>query len=53
MFTGLIKERGAVIRTEKKEGGYSLLLKRPRDWNDLQIGESIALNGICLTLENF
>lgn len=53
MFTGLIKNTSQVLQKEKRSGGYHFLISKPLDWNDLQIGESIAVQGICLTLEEY
>lgn len=53
MFTGLIQTDSTVMEKIKAEGGYKLALSKPIGFSDLRIGESIAVNGICLTLENF
>ena len=49
MFTGIIEQTAEVISlTELK-----LTVERPLKWqNDLQLGESISVNGCCLTLTN-
>ncbi|KTC86468.1 riboflavin synthase [Legionella brunensis] len=48
MFTGLIEGCGEVIANIKGEIANRLLIKSP--FNQLQAGESIAVNGVCLTL---
>lgn len=48
MFTGLIEVIGQVIAIDAKEQGLRLILSSP--WDDLQVGESISVNGVCLTL---
>jgi riboflavin synthase len=53
MFTGLIKEVTPFLHREDAEGGLRIEVARPSAWQDLELGESIALNGICLTLTNF
>lgn len=51
MFTGLIETTGVITaRTEHGEAG-SLTVRPLRAFTDLQYGESIAVNGACLTLE--
>lgn len=51
MFTGLIETTGVITaRTEHGEAG-SLTVRPRRAFTDLQYGESIAVNGACLTLE--
>lgn len=48
MFTGLIEQVGAVIKQEVSSHGVRLILKAIIDTPI--IGESIAINGVCLTL---
>lgn len=50
MFTGLIQGKGKVIRVEKRAKGMKLCLKPLFQLNDLKIGDSIAVSGICLTV---
>jgi riboflavin synthase len=53
MFTGIINQI-ATVKTVKKEGGkirFSIVLNGEVD--GLKIGESIAVNGVCQTLESF
>jgi riboflavin synthase len=55
MFTGIIEEMGTVVAMEPsagKNGGARLVLGAVRalaDKGRLQLGESIAVNGVCLT----
>lgn len=48
MFTGLITHLGRVISNINTEGGMRLTIDA--DFLDLEVGESIAINGVCLTL---
>lgn len=48
MFTGLIEQQGTVISNVVLDVANRLLITA--DFNDLQAGESIAVNGVCLTL---
>lgn len=48
MFTGIVTAVGRVRAVEIREGGCSLTVEAPYD--DLQRGESIAVNGVCLTV---
>ena len=50
MFTGLVEETAEVVAMEKTSGGARLHVTTPASWLDLAIGESIAVNGCCLTL---
>lgn len=51
MFTGLIQTVGTVVRVVlKEEGGAYLIIRLPERWTDLHLGESVAVNGVCLTV---
>lgn len=50
MFTGIIKEMGVIGGFSPSEsGGGRLTVRRPNADTALQRGESIAVNGVCLT----
>jgi riboflavin synthase len=48
MFTGLIEQVGEVESVRQSSAGRELRVRAP--FNDLAAGESIALNGACLTV---
>lgn len=50
MFTGLIVELGEFISLEKKSGNAILSLKCNTILGDVAIGDSISINGVCLTV---
>ena len=49
MFTGIIQGRGRVQRAQASGGGMVFLLEADFDLTDPEEGESIAVNGVCLT----
>lgn len=51
MFTGLIETTGIFERKELSGEAGKLVVRPNRRWTDLVPGESIAVNGACLTLE--
>jgi riboflavin synthase len=51
MFTGLIEQVGEVESVRQTDAGRELRIRAP--FNDLAAGESIALNGACLTVREF
>lgn len=53
MFTGLIEEKGIVQKIVKSGPSASLTIKARKVLNELEIGESIAVNGVCLTVTAF
>ena len=50
MFTGLIEEVGSVLGVATTDQGTQLQIVAPRIAGKIQIGESIAVNGCCLTV---
>jgi riboflavin synthase len=50
MFTGIIENKGKVLRLEYRGLGRSLVLELPQDLTDVQLGDSININGVCLTV---
>ena len=50
MFTGLIEEKGKLINKIKTGDGLRLVLTAQKVFNDLNIGSSISVNGVCLTV---
>jgi len=50
MFTGIIVELGTVDAIEKTADGARLSIHCPKIIKDASIGDSIAVNGICLTI---
>ena len=52
MFTGLIEETGSVLWIRATDRGTQLQLSAPRIAGDVQTGESISVNGCCLTVES-
>lgn len=50
MFTGIIAAVGSIIRIEATAGGQRLAIDAGGlDMSDVAIGDSIAVNGVCLT----
>jgi len=52
MFTGLIEEVGSVIAAGAAKGGTHLKIAAPRIAKKLRRGDSVALNGCCLTVSS-
>jgi len=50
MFTGLVDEVGAVVAVRKHHDGTELQIAAPQTAKDANPGESIAVNGCCLTM---
>jgi riboflavin synthase len=50
MFTGLIEERGFIKEKIKTGEGIRFVLSAKKIMDDLKIGDSVAVNGVCLTV---
>ncbi len=50
MFTGLVQEVGGVLALHSTEHGAQLQIDAPRLAKEIRIGDSIAVNGCCLTV---
>jgi len=53
MFTGIIEEIGTVKSLTKSFPAARLSINARKILEDIKIGDSIAINGICLTVVNF
>ena len=51
MFTGIVEETGTVKRTEKRPGGMRLDVGANVVLDGTMPGDSISVNGVCLTVE--
>lgn len=50
MFTGIIEETGRILRIERGAKGAQLTVSASIVLTDTKIGDSIAVNGVCLTV---
>src|SRR3989344_5509064 len=51
MFTGIISQTSEVKSTKKVPAGLVVTFKKPRQWTDLVLSESVSVNGVCLTVQ--
>ncbi len=50
MFTGLIEDIGTIASVESRSGSVLLTISHAPHLDDLQQGDSIAVDGVCLTV---
>lgn len=50
MFSGLVEQTATVVGAQQEGGFLRLRLQPERMWQDAALGESIAVNGVCLTV---
>jgi riboflavin synthase len=53
MFTGIIEEIGTVASVQKGARSARLTIKADVVFDDIKLGDSIAVNGVCLTVTDF
>lgn len=52
MFTGLVSDLVSVVGASSYDGGRELTVARPASTRPLATGDSVAINGVCLTAKN-
>lgn len=53
MFTGIIEEVGNVQKISRQQQALALTISAKKVLEDVRIGDSIAVNGVCLTVTAF
>src|SRR5215469_6657275 len=53
MFTGIIEEVGQVVELDDSRDFRTIRVRAARVMEDLGLGSSIAVNGVCLTARSF
>jgi len=51
MFTGIIREVGSIAATSGSDEGIRLQIEAPATASLVEVGGSVAINGVCLTAE--
>jgi riboflavin synthase len=50
LFTGIVEELGEVVTLERGGDSARLTVRGPQVTSDARLGDSIAINGVCLTV---
>lgn len=53
MFTGLVETQGIITRADRVSGGAQIEIYAPEFGRDMALGDSIAVDGSCLTVAKF
>lgn len=53
MFTGIIEEIGTLTGVKKGQNAMQLTVSASKVLSDVKLGDSIAVNGVCLTVTQF
>lgn len=53
MFTGIVEEKGIIKSINKGSNSSKLVIEGNKIFSQLQLGDSVAVNGVCLTVCSF
>ncbi|MGO5072535.1 riboflavin synthase [Clostridium sporogenes] len=53
MFTGIVEEVGKISKIEEGKDFLHITIEGSKVLNPLNLGDSVAVNGVCLTVKNF
>lgn len=53
MFSGIVESVKPIESSEELANAYRIKIKKPTEFNDIKLGDSIACDGVCLTVEAF
>ncbi|KIL45506.1 riboflavin synthase [Jeotgalibacillus soli] len=53
MFTGIIEEVGSIVSIQRGRESMVLTIEGRKMVSDVHLGDSISVNGVCLTVTNF
>lgn len=53
MFSGIVESVMPILSSQELPNAYRIKVKKPIEFNDIKTGDSIACDGVCLTVESF
>jgi riboflavin synthase len=53
MFSGIIEATEPIVQNSALDQAHVIMVRRPASFSDIKLGDSIAVNGVCLTVEAF
>ncbi len=53
MFSGIVESVQPILSSQKLDNAYRIQIKKPSEFDDIKLGDSIACDGVCLTVEAF
>ena len=51
MFSGIVEAQAIIKSFRPRADVFELILEKPPEYDDLSLGDSVAVNGVCLTVE--
>lgn len=53
MFSGIVEAKSRVLACARDRGVLRIIIEKPSNFDDLRVGDSVATDGVCLTVEAF
>jgi riboflavin synthase len=53
MFSGIVESVMPILSSQELPGAFRIQIEKPSEFDDLKTGDSIACDGVCLTVESF
>lgn len=53
MFSGIVESVMPIVSSQELPNAYRIKIQKPSEFNDIKLGDSIACDGVCLTVESF
>lgn len=53
MFSGIVESVKPILNSQELPNAFRIQVEKPNEFNDINLGDSIACDGVCLTVEAF
>lgn len=53
MFSGIVEAQSKILNVVLLKESLRIAVQRPKSFSDIKIGDSVATNGVCLSIEAF
>lgn len=53
MFSGIVESVNPILSSQELPNAFRIQVEKPSEFNDIKHGDSIACDGVCLTVEAF
>lgn len=53
MFSGIVESVKPILSSQELPNAFRIQVEKPSEFNDIKVGDSIACDGVCLTVEAF
>lgn len=53
MFSGIVESVMPILNSEELNNAFRIKVQKPQEFDDIKLGDSIACDGVCLTVEAF